>query len=88
MILSDKTIMAMLGEGSLAIFPIESGQIQPASVDIRLGTTFSVVEDTSSGIISMDNQISYKTIRLRGTYYCQDSLSSPPQWNTFPCQTI
>ena len=36
MILSDKTIMAMLGEGSLAIFPIESGQIQPASVDIRL----------------------------------------------------
>ena len=63
MILSDKTIMAMLGEGSLAIFPIESGQIQPASVDIRLGTTFSVVEDTSSGIISMDNQISYKTIQ-------------------------
>ena len=33
MILSDKTIMAMLGEGSLAIFPIESGQIQPSSRD-------------------------------------------------------
>ena len=62
MILSDKTIMAMLGEGSLAIFPIESGQIQPASVDIRLGTTFSVVEDTSSYIntksISKDGGIS------------------------------
>ena len=84
MILSDKTIMAMLGEGSLAIFPIESGQIQPASVDIRLGTTFSVVEDTSSGIISMDNQISYKTIQTERYLYCQDSLSSPPQWNTFP----
>lgn len=43
MILSDKTITKMLEEKSLVISPLAEGQIQPASVDIRLGDTFSVV---------------------------------------------
>ena len=63
MILSDRTIKRMLEEGTLVISPLQEGQIQPASVDIRLGDTFGVVEDTSSGIITMDREISYKTIR-------------------------
>ena len=46
MILSDKTIQKMLDEKTLTITPLEQGQIQPASVDIRLGNTFSVVEDS------------------------------------------
>ena len=62
MILSDKTIAMMLENGTLGISPLEKGQIQPASVDIRLGNTFGVVEDSSSGIITMDREISYKTI--------------------------
>ena len=62
MILSDKTITRMLEEGTLQIAPLEAGQIQPASVDIRLGNTFSIVEDSSDGIITMDREISYKTI--------------------------
>nr|WP_288828418.1 dCTP deaminase [uncultured Clostridium sp.] len=62
MILSDKTIIKMLKEKTLFIEPLEEGQIQPASVDIRLGNTFSVVEDTSDGIITMQNEIKYKTI--------------------------
>ena len=62
MILSDKTIRKMLEDGILGITPLEAEQIQPASVDIRLGRTFSVVEDTASGIISMDQQIGYKAI--------------------------
>ena len=41
MILSDKTICKMIEEKSLVIAPIEPGQIQPASVDIRLGNTFA-----------------------------------------------
>ena len=61
MILSDKTIKRMLDEKSLVVEPLEQNQIQPASVDIRLGDTFSVVEDSSSGIITMDRQIQYKT---------------------------
>ncbi len=62
MILSDKTILKMLDEGTLKISPIEEGQVQPASVDIRLGNTFSIVEDSPSGIITLENEIKYKTI--------------------------
>lgn len=62
MILSDKTIMQMIDEGSLEISPVTKEQIQPASLDIRLGNTFSVVEDFSTGIITMENEITYKTI--------------------------
>ena len=63
MILSDKTIIKMLDESSLIIKPIIKEQIQPASVDIRLGDTFSVVDDTPSGIITLDSKINYKTIK-------------------------
>ena len=62
MILSDKTITKMLQEKSLVIDPITPEQIQPASVDIRLGNTFSVVDETSTGIITLKNEIQYKTI--------------------------
>ena len=63
MILSDKTIMKMLEEKALTITPIEPEQIQPASVDIRLGNTFSIVEDSSTGVITLENEIKYKTIK-------------------------
>lgn len=52
----------MIEEGTLKIAPIEEGQVQPASVDIRLGNTFSIVEDSPSGIITLENEIKYKTI--------------------------
>ena len=45
MILSDKTIKKMIEEKTLVVTPVTEDQIQPASVDIRLGNTFSVVED-------------------------------------------
>ena len=63
MILSDVTIIKMLEEGSLKISPISEEQIQPASVDIRLGDTFSVVTDSPSGILTLDREISYHTIK-------------------------
>jgi len=63
MILSDKTILRMMEEKTLTIHPITPEQIQPASVDIRLGDTFSIVEDSAAGIISLDSQIAYKTIQ-------------------------
>ncbi len=62
MILSDKTLMKTLEEKELVVEPIEKEQIQPASIDIRLGNTFSIVEDTSTGIINLENEIKYKTI--------------------------
>ncbi|MBQ4626410.1 MAG: dCTP deaminase [Clostridia bacterium] len=62
MILSDKTLTKMLAEGTLVAEPIEKEQIQPASIDIRLGNTFSIVRDSSSGIITLENKIEYETI--------------------------
>ncbi len=62
MILSDKTIMKMINEKTLTIYPITDEQIQPASVDIRLGNTFSIVDDSPSGIITLEKEIQYKTI--------------------------
>ena len=52
----------MLKEKSLVIEPITDDQIQPASVDVRLGNTFSIVEDTPTGIITLNSEIKYKTI--------------------------
>lgn len=52
----------MLAEKSLIIEPLEKEQIQSASVDIRLGNTFSIVEDSSIGIINLEKEIKYKTI--------------------------
>ena len=63
MILSDKTILKMLEEKTLEIYPIDPEQIQPASVDVRLGDTFSIVEDSSTGIIDLEHEIKYKTIK-------------------------
>ena len=62
MVLSDGTIFRMLENGTLKISPMEKDQIQPASVDIRLGNTFSIVEDSPTGIITLDREIRYKTI--------------------------
>lgn len=63
MILSDQTIMRMRNEGTLVIEPLEEEQIQPASVDVRLGDTFSVVEDSPTGVVTLEHEIKYKTIQ-------------------------
>lgn len=62
MILSDKTIQKMLKDKALVISPVKEQQIQPASVDVRLGDTFSIVEDTPTGIITLDSEVRYRTI--------------------------
>jgi dCTP deaminase len=41
-ILSDGTIRALLAAGQIVIDPMDESQIQPASVDVRLGDTFLV----------------------------------------------
>lgn len=61
MILSDHTIRELMAAGKLGIAPLEDHQIQPASVDVRLGTTFSVIEDDSAGIIGLGSQLSYRS---------------------------
>lgn len=55
--------MSLLQKGTLSISPLEDDQIQPASVDIRLGNTFSIVEDSSTGILTFTNEIAYKKMQ-------------------------
>ena len=63
MILSDKNILSRLERVDLSNTPLEEGQIQPASVDIRLGDTFSVIEDSPSGVITLDEETTYRPLR-------------------------
>ena len=62
MILSDATIVNMLNKGNLEVAPIEGIQIQPASVDIRLGNTFATVSRSES-VITFDHPVEYETVK-------------------------
>jgi len=62
MILSGKTISEKLDKGHLKINPLASNQIQPASVDLRLGSHFLLVEEHENSIISLGTPASYKEI--------------------------
>ena len=75
MILSDRTLFKMLEAGTLSITPLDKEQVQPASVDIRLGNTFSIVEDLSTGVITLKDEVRYKTINT-DTYILLPGRSS------------
>jgi deoxycytidine triphosphate deaminase len=53
----------MLNHKELEIYPLEDIQIQPASVDVRLGNTFTIPEDTSFGVMKLSGEMRYKTIQ-------------------------
>ncbi len=74
MILSDTSIKKMINSGELKISEFNDKQLQPASYDIRLGNTFSIIEDTTTGIISIDSEIMYKTL------VCETYLLLPGQF--------
>ena len=48
MILSDGTIRALLTDGRIRIDPLGDDQIQPASVDLRLGRQFRIIVNHSA----------------------------------------
>lgn len=55
MILSDGTIRQLLSTGGLVITPLDDSQIQPASVDIRLGSSFLTFRRHTSECIDPRN---------------------------------
>lgn len=63
MILSDKTIQSLLISKQLQIEPLEKEQIQPASVDIRLGDTFSKIDSEFHPVVKMDSELTYQTVQ-------------------------
>lgn len=62
MILSDKTLKALLKSGELVVTPIDEKSIQPASIDCRLGDHFLVIEDNQMHVITLGEEIKYREI--------------------------
>lgn len=59
MILSDKKILELLSTRELIIDPINPEQIQPASVDIRLGNHFLKLDENSIESMTLTEEIRY-----------------------------
>lgn len=59
MILSDRKIIELLNNKELQIAPIDDEQIQPASVDIRLGNHFLKLDENRIEAMSMTDEIKY-----------------------------
>ncbi|WP_010275257.1 dCTP deaminase [Paenibacillus senegalensis] len=60
MILSDRTIREWIRQQRLIIEPLTEVQIQPASVDLRLGTHFLKVNEYLSDIMALDSEPDYE----------------------------
>jgi dCTP deaminase len=59
MILSDETLRKMIGERSIVVEPLEPYQMQPASIDLRLGRQFLKVDDNSLDSLTLDSELPY-----------------------------
>lgn len=67
MILNDKTIRKYISEGLLVIDPLDEVQIQPSSVDLRLGYDFLVYPDDLEVLDVRDPYFSNRLIREEAT---------------------
>lgn len=59
MILSDRDIKRYINEDRLVIEPLEMTQIQPASVDLRLGKNFLKLDENTFSTMTMTGEIKY-----------------------------
>lgn len=59
MILSDADIRDSLSEGKLEVDPLTDDQIQPASVDLRLGSHYLKIDENRTDSLSMDIEPTY-----------------------------
>lgn len=62
MILSDRRIKTRLETGQLQIEPLTPMQIQPASVDCTLGDHFLILEHHTTGTITLDQPLDYRSL--------------------------
>lgn len=62
MILSDATLRRLVESGDLGVNPLDNDSIQPASIDMRLGNHFLVVEDRQMHTIDLNTEIVYRQI--------------------------
>ncbi|WP_195696236.1 dCTP deaminase [Priestia megaterium] len=71
MILSDKTIEQKIKDKQLHIEPLTDNQIQPASVDLRIGSSYLKVKEHQVGVMSLGQEIKYEHLK-------NDEIIIPP----------
>jgi dCTP deaminase len=71
MILSDETLRRMIAERSIVVEPIEDYQVQPASIDLRLGRHFLKIDENAVDTLSLDGSPSYVAME-------KDEIVIPP----------
>jgi len=72
MIVSDGTLRRMIAEGRIVVEPLEPYQIQPASIDLRLGRQFLKLDENTLDAVSLDSELPY--VKLE-----KDEIIIPPQ---------
>jgi deoxycytidine triphosphate deaminase len=55
MITSDATLRDLPASRTISVEPMEPGQIQPASIDLRLGRHFLKVDQNGTGTLGLDS---------------------------------
>ena len=63
MIVSDTSLRGLLASGEIVVEPLEDFQIQPASIDLRLGDHFLKIDENSVESITLDKPLSYVEIK-------------------------
>jgi len=71
MILSDNTIKKLMKEEELVIKPIKESQIQPASIDLRLGTSYLKINENLMEVMTLKDEIKYESLK-------RDEIVIPP----------
>ncbi|MBY7142589.1 dCTP deaminase [Virgibacillus sp. NKC19-3] len=75
MILSGQTIKQLVYGSEMTITPFQELSIQPASIDLRLGKEFLVVDDITTPYLSMDEPANYQEIEVAD----KETITIPPQ---------
>ena len=71
MIVSQELLRELLSTGDVVIDPLDDDQLQPASVDLRLGNHFLKVDENAVDSIALDSELRYLDIH-------QDEIVIPP----------
>jgi dCTP deaminase len=58
-IVSDQSLRRLLADGVIVVDPLEERQIQPASIDLRLGEHFLKIDENSMEAIALDRELEY-----------------------------
>jgi dCTP deaminase len=63
MIVSDRSLRELLARREIVVEPLDERQIQPASIDLRLGGHFLKVDENSVDSIALDQPVPYLEIK-------------------------